>query len=202
MAAVTTSVLGVGLAGYQAYQGMKDKQKAEDALANFDRQDLTNAYENVPISTVGSDLIREEAGRTSANIVDAVRNSDSRTVLGGIPKIQSGNNAMNKDAQAYLDDQVIKRNYAIAGDKANMRNIQEGRDNADLAGIGQQLEVGRQDMWSGLRGIGASAMFAANNISGTSSASKSSSDFKAADLPKDIGYYPSYYSVPNLQGGY
>jgi len=29
MAAVTTTALGLGLSGYQAYQGMKEKQQAQ-----------------------------------------------------------------------------------------------------------------------------------------------------------------------------
>jgi hypothetical protein len=204
-AAITTSAIGLGLAGFQAYQGMKSKEAGEDALANFKRQDLTNPYEDLPISTVGSDMIREESGRTSANAVDALRNADSRVLLGGIPQVVSATNRANKEGQLYLDDQVNKRNYAIANDKAETRGMQENRDNSDLAGIGQQIEVGRQDMWNGFRGMGAAAMYGANSFSGKTTGTSGTS-FKPANLPKDIGYNPNYYpytnSVPNLQGGY
>lgn len=165
MAAVTSAALGVGMSAYQLYQGAKDKSDAQDALNNYNRQDLVNPFENVAVSTVGSDLIREEAGRTSSTIVDSLQKAGSRAILSGIPKVQAGTNAMNKEGQAYLDEQVMNREYAIAKDDTNIRSMQEARENADLAGIGNQLEVGRQDMWSGIRGLASSAMFGANNIS-------------------------------------
>jgi len=131
-------------------------------MRDYERQDLTNPYADMPISTIGSDLVREETGRATASMVDASRNAGIRGIYGNIPKIVANTNAVNAETRAYLDDQVQKRNYAIAGDETAIRDINESRDTANLAGIGQRMEVGRQDMWSGLRGLGATAMMAAN----------------------------------------
>lgn len=165
MAAITTMAVGAGLAAYQTYEGAEKKRKGEKALQDYERQDLkdSNVYKGIPISTVGSDIIREENQRTSANAVDAIRNMGSRGAA-YLPGIISANNNANREARNYLDDQVLKREYAIAGDQSNIRNMTEDRENADLAGIGNQIQVGRQDMWSGFRGIGSAAMYGGNNI--------------------------------------
>ena len=164
MAAITTAAVGAGLAAYQTYQGAESKRKAQKALQDYNRQDLANSnvYEAIPISTVGSDIMREESQRTSANTVDALRNMGTRGAA-YIPGVVAANNNANRESRSYLDDQVNKRNYAIAGDKSNIRSMQEERENADLAGIGQQIQTGRQDMWSGLRGLASSAIYAINN---------------------------------------
>jgi hypothetical protein len=161
-AAITTAAVGAGLGLFQAYQGMKDKNDAKSALNNFKRQDLTNPYINMPISTVGTDAMREEASRTNANLIDASQ-GDIRSVMGNLPRIVSLGNELNRGIQTELDGQVQRRNYAIAGDEVAQRGMQEARDNGDLAGIGQQLQVGRQDMWNGLRGVAASASYGMNN---------------------------------------
>jgi hypothetical protein len=164
-AATTTALLGAGMAGYQMYQGAKAQRQGQKALQDYNRQDLTdnNPYEAIPISTVGSDIMREETQRTSANAVDAIRNMGPRGAA-LLPGVIGANNNANREARNYLDDQVTKRNYAIAGDNATTRGMMEDRENADLAGIGNQIQVGRQDMWSGFRGMGNTAMYAANNI--------------------------------------
>lgn len=165
MAAITTVALSAAAAGYQVYQGQQQKRKAEKALQDYNRQDLdkSNPYEAIPISTVGSDIMREENQRTSANSVDAIRNMGVRgaSLLPGV--ITADNNA-TRESRNYIDDQILKKNYAIAGDDVNTRGMKEDRENADLAGIGNQIQVGRQDMWSGYRGLANSAMYAANNI--------------------------------------
>lgn len=163
-AALTTTAIGAGLSAYQTYQGAETKRKGEKALQDYNRQDLesSNIYKGIPISTVGSDIIREESQRTSANVVDAIRNMGSRGAA-FLPGVISANNNANREARSYLDDQIIKRDYAIAGDEGTIRTLKEERENADLAGIGNQIQVGRQDMWSGFRGLGSAAMYAINN---------------------------------------
>ena len=105
----------------------------------------------------------EQSQMNNANAVDALRNGGTRGIA-MIPQVVANSNRQNQEIRAYLDDQVTKRNYAIAGDKTAIRGMKEERENADLAGLGQQMQVGRQDMWSGFRGLASSGMYAANNI--------------------------------------
>lgn len=164
-ASAVTAGLGLGMSAYQAISGASQKRKAKNALQRYKRQELDapNPYENIPISTVGSDIMAEENQRNSANAVDALRSNGARGVA-MIPQIVAVGNRQNQEIRSYLDDQITKRNYAIAGDKTAIRGMKEERENADLAGLGQQMQVGRQDMWSGFRGLASSGMYAANNI--------------------------------------
>lgn len=163
MAAVTAAAIAGGSAIYQTAQGVSQTNKANDALNAFDRQELENVYENIGISTVGSDLIKDENALVAGNAIDAARSGGIRGIMSTLPKIQAQNNAMNREARNYLDQQVQRRDYAIAGDEARIRQMQEQRDNADLAGIGQQLAVGQQNTWSGIRGIANAGMSALSN---------------------------------------
>ena len=202
MAAATataiTAGLGVGMSAYQSISGASQKRKARNALQRYKRQDLDapNPYENIPISTVGSDIMAEENQRNSANAVDALRSNGARGVA-MIPQIVAVGNRQNQEIRSYLDDQITKRNYAIAGDKTAIRGMKEERENADLAGLGQQMQVGRQDMWSGFRGLASSGMYAANNIdwNGEGAAKTDYSGIFSAmnpnsSVPKSIDYKP------------
>lgn len=177
MAAITTSAIGLASSGFQAYQGMEQKRKAQKALQDYDRQDLnkSNPYENIAVSTVGSDLMREESQRNSANVVDAMRNGGSRGIA-MLPQVVANNTRANQESRSYLDDQINKRSYAIAGDQTQIRGMKEERENADIAGLGQQMQAGRQDMWSGIRGVGSSLMYAANNVDWSKDGSGSQAD--------------------------
>ena len=202
MAAATVSAitagLGLGMSADQAISGKSQKRKAQNALQRYKRQDLdaSNPYENIPISTVGSDIMAEENQRNSANAVDALRSNGARGVA-MIPQIVAVGNRQNQEIRSYLDDQITKRNYAIAGDKTAIRGMKEERENADLAGLGQQMQVGRQDMWSGFRGLASSGMYAANNIdwNGEGAAKTDYSGIFSAmnpntSVPKSIDYKP------------
>lgn len=162
MAALTSAILGAGLAGYQIYEGAQQKKQAQAALDNYQRQELKNPYENIQISTIGSDLIRQESGRTTANLVDASRNAGIRGIMGNLPRIQAYNNLQNQEAQKYLDDQNIKRQYAIAGDETNLRQIREQRDFANISALGSQFNAGNIQMWDGIKGVGGALMYGAD----------------------------------------
>lgn len=147
-----SGVLGTGLGVYQAIQGSKDKKRAERELNEYERQTLNNAYDNIQISTVGSELMTQESQRTTANLINATRNAGLRGILGGIPKIQAQNNLANQEARKYLDDQVNQRQYAMAEDEIRLRNLKENRDIANISALSSQVDAGKQDMWNGITG--------------------------------------------------
>jgi len=152
MAAITSSLLVAGVSGYMAYDASERERKAKNEMNNYERQTLDNAFKDIPISTVGSELMREENQRTAADLIDASRNGGIRGVFAGIPKIQSFTNTSNREARAYLDDQDIKRNYAIAGDNQNLRGIRENRDNANISSLSNQEQKAYSDKWNGISG--------------------------------------------------
>jgi len=169
--AIATSTLimgGAALAasGLQVAQGMRQEREANSALNDFERQDLENVYRDMPISLLGSNLRREDASQTTANLTEAARGSGIRGVFGALPRIQSMSNQGARQNQLDIDDQVMRRNYAIAGDEGRIQGMQENRDNQDLAGIGQQMAVGQQNIQSGISGAFNSAGLIGSGFTG------------------------------------
>jgi hypothetical protein len=150
--ATALTLAGLGMSAFQTVKGITDANKAKRDLANLETPDLNNAFENIQISTVGSDLMKEQNAMTSANMIDSARSGGVRSVMGSIPRIMGINNDQNKEARAYLDNQVQQRSYAIAEDDMRLRQMNEQRYQSDVAGLGNQMAVGQQNMWSGLRG--------------------------------------------------
>lgn len=148
--ATITAVAGLGLSAYQTVSSAKQQKEAKEDLEEYNRQNLDNAFENIAVSTVGSDILKEEAQRTSAMAVDALQGSDTRA-MGSLPGVVAENNRANRETRKYLDDQIINRDYAVANDKSNIRQMMEYRESADLAGIGNSINVARQDFWNGLQ---------------------------------------------------
>ena len=139
---------GAGIA--QSVFGGIQMGKARRAIENYERQDLTNAFDNVQLSTIGSDLMTAQNNRRTADMVDVLRGGGIRGVLGGLPKVMAQSQQLDMQARDYLDQQDIRRQYSIAQDDARIRAMQERREEADLAGLGAQLNTGQQNMFSGL----------------------------------------------------
>jgi len=154
---IATSAAGLGLSAYQMYQGNQQSKQAANALKNYKRNDLTNAYENNQISTVASDYAAERNDQMSADMVDSSRNGGIRAIFGGIPKIQSINNSANQDTINSLNDQVLRRQDNISQDNIRIRGVKEDRDNQNIAGMSSQQQAGEQNKWSGMMSFANSA---------------------------------------------
>ncbi|WP_159075754.1 hypothetical protein [Muricauda brasiliensis] len=146
--------------GIQMFKGNKKKKEAQAAIDNFEFQDLDNVYEDMPISTVGSDIIREEASRTTAGMVDAAKSGGVRGVLSALPKIQQYSNDVSSQAAMDLDNQIRERNRLIAEDEKTIRAMNEERQANELAGLGQKLATGQQNFFSGFNNLSNTAMSA------------------------------------------
>lgn len=200
MAAITTTALGLGLGAYKAIDGANRRRDAERELDNYQRQELNNAYKEMPISTFGSDLLREENARTSANLVDALRMGGSRSIIAGIPKVVGMTNQINQEAAKMIDGQVINRNYAIAGDNARIEAMTEARDNQNIAGYSSQANAGRQDMMDGLMGTADSIAYGARNIDFGGGSWNEKQAAKTAGMFSGGFGFPTPYSLPRPAG--
>jgi len=154
---VGTALGGLALSGYQMHQGNKQAKQASNRLNNYNRNDLTNAYENDQISTVASDYAAERNDLMSADMVESSRNGGIRGIFGGVPKIQSFNNSANQEGMQYLDNQILDRRQNIAQDNIRIRDIREDRDYQNIAGMGSQLQAGQQNKWAGMMSFANSA---------------------------------------------
>ena len=124
--------------------------KARQAIERYDRQELTNAFAETSVSTLGADLQREELARASAMGIDALQASGTRGLVGGLGRLQQIQALQSREIGADLDRQQKEIDRLRAQDRVRMRELQEQRERADLAGLGQQYNVGRQGVMAGI----------------------------------------------------
>lgn len=159
-----TKNMGVGAAAIGAVGGIaksimgaKQARQARKAIDAYDRQELTNVYGELSVSTMGADLQREELARATATGVQALQQGGVRGLVGGLGRLQAGNIQQSRQIGADLDIQQKEIDQLRAGDEGRIQQMTERREEADLAGLGQQLMVGQQNLMSGIGDIAQSA---------------------------------------------
>jgi hypothetical protein len=160
MAAVTTVAIGVAgmaMSAYQAQQGAKQKKEAAEALKNLPVQDLTNPYEKLQVSTMGSDLKSEEQQRLEGSQIEALQGSGVRGVVGGLGRVEAGSQAVANQNAADLDAQRKAIDQAIAGDETAIRTMEEQRRRENVAALSSQFSAGQAQQYQGLQGAFQSA---------------------------------------------
>jgi len=148
-AATIAAIASIGLGAYQAYKGNQMTKSGQKNYNDYNRVDLTNAYKNTPVSSVATDMANEQNQIVSADMIEAFRNAGMRGV-GMIPNVGIKTNKENQQTMAYLDNKIERRDYAIANDDVRIQQMKDAQDQANLAGIGNQIQTGRQDMYSGI----------------------------------------------------
>ena len=154
------AMAGVGLlgSGYQAIKGAKDARDAKNALDNYKRQEFNNIAEGLQVSTLGADLQREEQARLASSQVDALQGMGARGVIGGLGRVEAGNQMVNRQIAADLDAQQKQIDQIRAQDEATIRGMQEQREYSDIAGLSSQYNAGNQMMWQGIGGVAQSTI--------------------------------------------
>jgi hypothetical protein len=163
-AAVTGTIIGAGVAGYTIYNSERQRKEAQDDLNDYERQDLENAFENIQISTMGSDLAKEEAAGNAATMIDTLQRGGTRAIFGGLPKVQEYLTGVNNQAAQYLDAQQTRRDYAAAQDNQRIRDITENRDNQNITALSSQINAGKEGVMNGVMGLGSSLFYGARAI--------------------------------------
>jgi hypothetical protein len=191
-----TAIAGVGAlaSGIQAISGAKQKRDAQQELENYQRQELTNVAEGLQVSTLGADLQREEQARLASTQVGALQGAGARGLIGGLGRVEAGNQMVNRQIGADLDAQQKQIDQMRAQDEANIRGMQEQRETSDIAGLSSQYNAGNAMLWQGVGGIAQSGISAISGGAGGGGAEASGGTGYFANrpaLPKDIGFKPS-----------
>jgi hypothetical protein len=161
MGAMTAiAATGALASGIQAISGAKQRRDAKNALENYQRQNLENVAEGLQVSTLGADLQREEQARLASSQVGALQGAGARGLLGGLGRVEAGNQMMNREIAANLDAQQKQIDQMYAQDQANIRGMQEQREVSDIAGLSSQYNAGNAMLWQGIGGIAQSGMSA------------------------------------------
>lgn len=147
---------GIGI--YNIIRGSKEQRDAQRALENHPRQELNNAYDNAQVSTRGADLQREEQARLASSQVDALQGAGTRALVGGLGRVETGNQRVNLGIGANLDEQQKAIDQMKAEDNVRLRMMQENREQNDINALSSQYQAGKQDANMGfgnvVRGFG------------------------------------------------
>jgi len=161
MGAMTAiAATGALASGIQAISGAKQRRDARQELENYERQNLENIAEGLQVSTLGADLQREEQARLAASQVGALQGAGVRGLVGGLGRVEAGNQMMNREIAANLDAQQKQIDQMYAQDQANIRGMQEQREVGDISALSSQYNAGNAMMWQGIGGIAQSGMAA------------------------------------------
>jgi hypothetical protein len=142
---------GIGL--YQTLTEAKEKNDAQKALEAYQRQQRKNQAENLRVSTLGADLQREEQARLASTQVAALQGGGTRALVGGLGRTEAGNQAVNQQIGANLDEQQIANDREMMNEEIRLRTMQEARENADIDALSSQYQAGKQDANMGLGNI-------------------------------------------------
>ena len=174
--------MGVAVAGIGAVtsiakiaQGRKQTALANQLQSEFEFQELTNPAESIAISTLGTDLQREQANLALATGVQALQQGGTRGI-GQLGNLQAQQNQVNQQIAQNLEQQDIRRQYAVAQGNERVQNIQEQRDNQRLQGIGQLLNVGNQTQNQGFADLLNTAGYASQLQQGASGGTTTGGD--------------------------
>lgn len=155
MGVATGISAGLGVIGgiSSMISGAKEKRDAENALNNYKRQELNNVTNGLQVSTLGSDLQRQEQSRLASGQIQSARESGSRGLIGSLGRIEAGNQRVMQQTGADLDMQQKQIDQMRAEDEARIRSMQENREIGDLSALSSQLQSGKQDMNMGMGNI-------------------------------------------------
>jgi len=142
-----------GLGIYNIIRGSKEQRDAQKALENYQRQELDNAYDNVQVSTRGADLQREEQARLASSQVDALQGAGTRALVGGLGRVETGNQRVNLGIGANLDEQQKAIDQMKAEDDVRIRMMQENREQNDINALSSQYQAGKNDMNMGFGNV-------------------------------------------------
>lgn len=145
--------VSAGMGGLQMAQANKAKKEAQKNIDNFKRQDLTNPANGLQVSTLGADRQREDLARTMATYANLASMGGTRGIAALAPSLISQQNTQEAQIAANLDEQQKQIDQMKANGQLQIQNMQEQRDNADLAGLGNQLNVANQEKQMGLNTI-------------------------------------------------
>lgn len=157
MAAFTSIALGVGaLAGVasgaqQAIQGGKTADQAQSDIDGYERQEFRNLADDLKVRTEAQDFQADQTDRSLATQLDFLRQGGSFTNATAVTN--QAIEAKQKISES-IQNQRGRIDEAKLSEGQNIRGLVENRENADLAGLGAQLQYGNQQKAQGIQAIG------------------------------------------------
>ena len=150
VASAISGGLGAATGIYTAISEAKNKKKIAKAINNLPENKITNIADGMQVSTRGADLQKQEQGRLAATQVGALADGGSRSLIGGIGQVAAGNQAVNEQIGANLDEQQNNITNVRAQDEQRIQMTKEQRTQAKLAALSSQYNASSQNMMGGI----------------------------------------------------
>jgi hypothetical protein len=163
MAIATGTAIALGVsaamgAGQAIAGGIKAK-KAKRALSDLEknRQELKGS-ENLRVSTLGAELQAREASRRFATSVDALQSGGVRGVVGGLARVDAGQQRVSAQIAAGLDQQQATIERMKFQEQQSLRQMQESRESQKMGMLMAEQQQGQQQVAAGISQVGSAAM--------------------------------------------
>lgn len=154
IATIAGSALTAGTGLVQSLSAGKAKRQAQQAMEDYQRQQLTNPYANLQVSTAGADLQRQDLARSVSTFADNAALGGSRAIVGLMPNVLQQQIAQEQKIAADLDQQYIQNQQLAAQGQGMVMQMTEQREKDDLLGIGQAYQTARAEQAAGYQALG------------------------------------------------
>ena len=160
MAILSAIGMGVGVigAGMQFMEGSKLKREANEGLAKFRHQELTNLAENLKPSLEAERQVQVAASKQRSAVVDIASGMDASSAMA----MASSGLGATADLEMKAFSSTLDKNYQAdekrVGEEQNMRGIVEKRKTEELASLKAQKMAGMQMQTSAVKDLGGMAL--------------------------------------------
>ena len=148
-----STAVSAGTSLLQTSAANRQAKKTQQAIDNYQRQDIVNPNLALQVSTLGADRQREDLSRSIATMANQAAMGGSRAILGIAPNLLNAQLQQGQQIAGNLDQQEAQRQQAVAQGEGMVTQMMEQRENADLAGLGNQLNVARQERANGINNL-------------------------------------------------
>jgi len=151
------AVISAGSSIGQIASSARDAKRLRSQIENYERQELSNPYSSLQVSTLGADRQIEDNARNVSTIANAAAQGGARAIMGVAPTLLAQTNAQNAQIAANLDQQELVRQQAVAQGDAQVQSLVEARENNDLLGLGNMYQAAEAQKAAGIRGLAQTA---------------------------------------------
>lgn len=146
------------MGGIQSLGASKQKKKIAKEIANQKEAPLTNIADGLQVSTLGSDLQKQQQAQLAATQTSTLADAGSRSLIGGIGRVAAQSQDVTANIAADLDAQQKNIDMMKAQDEGRIQQTKEQRQQAKLAALSSQYNASAdaqaQGMGNIMQGVG------------------------------------------------
>lgn len=161
---IATGALGAVTGAISMFTESKNKKKIAKEIANQKEATLTNIADGMQVSTLGSDLQKQENARLASSQIGALQDGGTRALIGGIGSVTAGTQDTNARIAAGLDEQVANISNVRAQDEQRIQQTKDQRQANKLAALSSQYNAASQNQAQGMANIIQGAGMAGNAL--------------------------------------